>query len=102
MSEHLKSNPQLDEALNSCQDASQLREIMLQTLASTGQIVRTRDDAFNIKTIPQPQSEASLPANGFRYEREVHFAQSTGKRSLVIRANTQADLNELERQVTGQ
>jgi hypothetical protein len=88
-----KSNQQLEEALNRVHDASDLRETLLSTLAAQGQITRTRDDAFNTHlVIRQPEPDASLPANGFKFEREIHFAPSTGKRSLVIRANSLEDL----------
>jgi hypothetical protein len=98
-----KSNQQLEEALNSVHDASDLRETLLSTLAAQGQITRTRDDAFNTHlVIRQPEPDNSLPANGYKFEREIRFAESTGKRSLVIRANTIEDLDALDRQVTGQ
>ena len=103
MSEQLKSNQQLEEALNNVNDASELRETLLSTLAAQGQIVRSRDDAFNNHlVVRQLEPNVSLPANGFKFEREVRFAESTGKRALVIRANSIEDLNALERQVTGQ
>jgi len=94
---------QLEKALNNVSDVSQLREVLLQTMASEGTIVRSRDDAFNNRLIRQPQTpEASLPANNYAFEREVRFHPESGKRTLIIRAMTLADLNELERQVTGQ
>jgi hypothetical protein len=84
------------------QNASDLRETLLSTLAAQGTVVRSRDDEFNNRVIHQPEPNVPLPANGFKFEREVRFAESTGKRSLVIRANTLEDLQALERQVTGQ
>jgi hypothetical protein len=98
-----KSNPELEAALAEVNNASDLREIMLAELSRQGQVVRTRDDAFNNHlVIRQPEPDDSLPANNFKFEKEIHFAQSTGKRSLVIRAKSLDDLNALERQVTGQ
>jgi len=103
MSSVPRSNSELEEALNRVNNASDLRETLLAKLAEQGQIVRMRDDEFNLHAIRQPQpSDVSLPANGYKFEREVHFAPSTGKRSLVIRANSLEDLNALEQQVTGQ
>ena len=96
-----KSNQQLEEALAGVTDTSQLRETLLKTLSDQGQIVRSRDDAFNNHlVIRQPEPDATLPANGYKFEREVRFAESTGKRALVLRANSQADLDALEKQVT--
>jgi hypothetical protein len=42
-----------------------------------------------------------LPGTEFRFEREVKFHPESGKRTLIIRANTKEDLDALERQVTG-
>jgi len=96
-----KSNQQLEEALAGVTDMSQLRETLLKTLSDQGQIVRSRDDQYNNRlVIRQPEPDATLPANGYKFEREVRFAESTGKRALVLRANSQADLNALEKQVT--
>jgi hypothetical protein len=93
---------QLTKALNNVRDANDLREVLLQTMASEGQIVRTRDDDFNNKLIRQPQAEGSLPVSNFKFEREVRFAESTGKRALLIKANSLADLDALQRQLTGE
>jgi len=101
MSDFLKSNPQLDEAITNSSSFEGMREAMLQTLAAQGRVVRSRTDAFDVRVIPQtPEPDATVPANGFKYEREVRFAESTGKRTLLIRANTLEDLNALERQIT--
>ena len=98
-----RPNPELDAALAKVQDISQLRETLLSTLESQGTVFRSRDDAFNNRLIRQPQTpEASLPANNYAFEREVRFHPESGKRTLVLRANSQADLDALEKQVTGQ
>src|SRR6267378_851121 len=96
-----KSNQQLEEALNSVHDASDLRETLLSTLAAQGQITRTRDDAFNTHlVIRQPQTpDPTLPANGFRYEKEITFNPESGRRNLMIRANSMEDLTALENQI---
>jgi hypothetical protein len=104
MSDQLnRHNPELEAALAGVTDASTLRETLLSTLAAQGQIVRMRGDDFNNRAICQSETpNASLAASSYKYEREVRFAESTGKRTLVLRANSQADLDALERQVTGQ
>jgi hypothetical protein len=49
---------------------------------------------------PAPESPSAATGSGFKYEKIVRWAESTGKRPLVIRANTLEDLAALERQVT--
>jgi hypothetical protein len=49
---------------------------------------------------PAPESPLAATGSGFKYEKIVRWAESTGKRPLVIRANTLEDLEALERQVT--
>jgi len=56
MSEHIKSNQQLDDAINSAQTTAELRERMLSTLAAQGQIVRMREDEFDNRVIRQPET----------------------------------------------
>ena len=103
MSSVPRSNSELEEALNRVNNASDLRETLLATLAGQGQIVRMRDDEFNLHALRQSETpSASLAVSSYKYEREVRFAESTGKRALVLRANSQADLDALEKQVTGQ
>jgi len=98
-----RSNPELEEALSRVTNASDLRETLLSTLAAQGQIVRMRDDEFNLHALRQSETpNASLAVSSYKYEREVRFAESTGKRALVIRANSLDELNLLARQVTGE
>jgi hypothetical protein len=101
MSELTRPNTELEAALAGVTDANQVREVTLRVMASQGTIVRTRDQ-FDNRAIRQTQAEASLPVSNFKFEREVRFAESTGKRALLIKANTLEELNQLERQVTGQ
>jgi len=100
----LKSNPKLDEEISNCNDPERIREIAKSHLASTGVIVRERG-GYGLQVVPgyrpEPEKDVSLSASGFKYEREIKFAESTGKRALLIRANTPEDLAALERQVTG-
>ena len=92
---------QLEKNLNNVSDISQLREVLLQTMASEGTIVRSRDDEFNTRLIRQPEPDASRPANGFRYEKEITFNPESGRRNLMIRANSMEDLTALENQILG-
>ncbi len=100
MSNVPRSNPELEAAINGAQTPQELREAMLSTLAKQGQIVRTRDDEFNNRLIQRPNTDSSpLPANGYRFERVLRFDPESGKRALVLRANTVEDLNALEAQI---
>jgi hypothetical protein len=99
----IRSNQALNDAVNSANTPQELREKMLAELASQGQIVRMRGDEYDNRVIRQPQTPgAPLPVSGFRYEKEVKFHPESGKRTLIIRANSKEDLDALERQVTGQ
>src|SRR6266404_3693349 len=96
----MKSTPELDTAINGVTNIGDLRETLLSTLAAQGTVVRSRDDAFNNRLVPQTP-EASLPANGFRYEKELTFHPESGRRNLMLRANSLADLTALENQILG-
>ena len=97
-----KSTPELETDLNACQNPEQLREVLLNSLAAQGQVIRTQDDSFNNRLVIQPQTpDASLPANGFRYEKELTFDPESGRRNLMLRANTMEDLAALEAQILG-
>src|SRR6266581_6969008 len=96
------SDRALEDALNNVQNASDLRETLLNTLAQQGTIVRSQNDEFDTRLIRQPQTpEAPLPANGFRYEKELTFDPESGRKNLMLRANTMEDLAALERQILG-
>ena len=97
------STRELEDALNNVQDPSELRQTLLHTLAQQGTIVRSQNDEFDTRLIVgQPQTpDASLPANGFRYEKELTFDPESGRKNLMLRANTMEDLAALERQILG-
>lgn len=45
-------------------------------------------------------SDASVPAaHQFKYERELKFHPESGRRNLVLRADTEADLDALEHSI---
>ena len=106
MSEFLKSDPALDRAIAECNDPEQIREITKKHLESAGLISRERGADFGMRVtgaLPsEPVCNVPLSANGFKYEKEIRFAESTGKRALVIRANTLEDLKALEKQIVGE
>src|SRR6266404_5238197 len=98
----IKSNEAVDAAINGRTHVAELRRTLLSKLAEQGTVVRSRDDEFNLHLVRQPQTpEASLPANGFRYEKELTFDPESGRRNLMLRANSMADLTALENQILG-
>jgi hypothetical protein len=100
MSELTRPNTELEAALAGVTDANQVREVTLRVMASQGTIVRTRDDEF--REIRQQSPEATLPTSNYKFEREVRFHPESGKRTLLIRGNSQSDLDALEKQLTGE
>jgi hypothetical protein len=48
----------------------------------------------------QPTQASSMPVSQtFACSREIHWHESTGRRPMTIRANTEADLDALENQI---
>jgi hypothetical protein len=102
MSEFLKSNPQLDEAIRSARTVAEMREAMLSTLAAQGTVVRDRTDAYDVRVIPQAEPPAlvssSSPApTGMRkcsdtWSRTVIFDNSR----FELFADSEADLDAKE------
>jgi hypothetical protein len=70
-----------------------------------GENIRAMKEAIAAAMAANPSAasgDSSVPAaHQFKYEREVRWHESTGRRPMVIRADTIEDLNALERQVTG-
>jgi hypothetical protein len=104
MSDFMKSNAQLDDAVNGSDNFEGMREKMKAQLARDGVI--SRDEAsllYGVSVTGRQSSEpnVSLPANGFRYEKELTFAPESGRRNLMLRANSLEDLAALERQILG-
>jgi hypothetical protein len=106
----MKSTPAIDAAMKNAKSPADLREALDALLAQNGVYSRGQRGTFDntsdeeVRSHQTPPS-VSLPAassGGFEFEREVRFAESTGKRTLVIRAHTLEDLNALEKQVVGE
>jgi hypothetical protein len=71
MSDYMKSNPKLDEAITNAKSAAELREVMLSTLAAQGTVLRDRQDPYDLRVIPQaeplaPVSSSSPAPTGMR------------------------------------
>ena len=92
----IPSNKKLDDI---CTTATSFEEMMHALHEATG-IPDASSDPFNSRPSSVTAAESALPAaSGFEFEREIKFHESTGKRNLVIRAHTEADLDALERQI---
>jgi hypothetical protein len=49
---------------------------------------------------PASTNDSSMPAvHQFKFEREIRWADSTGRRPLMIRADSEADLDALEQSI---
>jgi hypothetical protein len=101
--EFAQSNAALDAAIAKCTNAEEIREITKAAMAASGVITRDVETQLYGVSLnprqPEPTPDTSLPANGFRFEREFRFAPGSGRRTLMLRANTLDDLNALERQM---
>ena len=81
----MKSNPELDAAFNESTCFEDLRTL-----------------AHKAAGLPMSETQPGTPAvSSFKFEREIRFHPESGKRPLIIRGNTQADLDALERQIVG-
>jgi hypothetical protein len=101
MGDQIRSNPALDAAINGVQDASQLRETLLSTLANQGQIVRMRGDEFNNRLIQQPETPQprleerdTRPVNA---ERVLYLAGNS--RIVITSADGEGALDAIESQL---
>jgi hypothetical protein len=96
-----KSNEALETALNSCTNASELRDTLIRTLSSQGVLVETRDSNFNSHLqVRQPQSTpapaVALPANPATCVRRIYPHQND---QYEIYGASEAELDEKERQI---
>jgi hypothetical protein len=97
---YLRSDPELDRKLAECNDPEAIREIVKAHLAAQGIIRRERGNDFGARIVGQQQTpEAPLAASGYKFEREFRFHPASGRRTLMLRANTLEDLNELQAQI---
>lgn len=107
MSEFMKGSANIDKVVldaTTGQNASfeNLRESLKAALVNEGRIERDRETlGYAVRALPgQQTSDVPLSAPPYAFEKEVRWAESTGRRPLLLRANSQAELDELERQIT--
>ena len=92
MSDFAPNDPALEKIVRECTDPTELQNRIAEYYQRQGYAA--------------PPASNSLPATsassgGFEFEREIKFAESTGRRTLVIRAHTLEELNALEAQILG-
>jgi hypothetical protein len=85
-------NPELAAALEQAQSVQEVIEITARVLAQQGQ--RQRGIAPELDDNP-------INKNGYLYAKELRFSEASGKKPLILRANTVEDLDALERQILG-
>jgi hypothetical protein len=94
----LRSDADLDQKIAECNDPEKIREITKTHFAAHGIIERERGADFGARIIRQQPTDApnvSLPASGYKFEHEFKFNPESGRRSLILRANTKEDLADL-------
>ena len=89
-------------AIEAVSDPSELRQVVLNAMREAGLI---HGDDVNYRLTPQGAASSapgqSLSANGYKCERTIRFHESTGRRALVIRGNSEEDLQALEHHILG-
>jgi hypothetical protein len=110
MSEFMKSSPGVEKAV---MDATTwepgkevsfegLRESLKAALVQDGRLARDSESlGYGVQFIghPQTQGDPTLPAGGFKFEREFRYHPSSGRRPLMLRANSLEELNQLQTEI---
>ena len=92
----------LTASIEGASSAEEIRELCKSQLVADGILDRERGNGYGDQLTKE--AENALPGNSssastvpqYKFEREVQFAESTGRRSMLIHANTLADLDALE------
>jgi hypothetical protein len=92
----------LTASIEGASSAEEIRELCKSTLVADRVIERERGNGYG--DVLTREAETALPGNSssastmpqYKFEREVQFAESTGRRSMLIHANTIEDLDALE------
>jgi hypothetical protein len=91
MSEFAPNDPVLEKIARECTDPTELQNRIREYYQRQG-----------FASSPASNSLPTASASGeFEFVKEIRFAESTGKRTLVISAHTAEDLATLEAQVLG-
>ena len=102
-SEWAPSNDALNAAISKCNSPEEIRELTKASLEAQGIISRNREDGnygARLLRLPEPTADASLPAyGGLAFQKEIRWAESTGRRPLIIKAATPELLQELENDI---
>jgi len=104
MSDFLRSNQKLDEAISGADNFEAMREKMLQTLAAQGQVVRSRTDAYDVRVIPQSPAPPTPRLDDERRDCRPPNAErvlylSGNSRIVISSADGEAALDLIEAQL---
>ena len=83
-------NPELENVINQARTAGELREMMLQELSRQGQIVRTREDEFDIRRGPRAGAVDVQPAPSLPTARPAQ--EPTCYRVLYLHGNDRLEI----------
>lgn len=107
MTEFLRGDETIEKICREATDAEDMRRQIKDHLARTGVIAQERGSGYGANVVGRFETdgtaapEPAAAAKPYKYEKEIRFAESTGRRTLVIRANSLEDLTRLENEVTG-
>ena len=100
MSNVPRSNPELEAAVNGATTPQELREAMLYALTKQGQIIRTRDDEFNNRLVPQAPETPSPRLDDRRDDRPINAERILylhgNSRIVITSADGEAALDAIE------
>lgn len=88
-----------------CTSAEDLKELTKRFLEATGVISRSDErgrDGNGVQLLPHaptPNPSGGTRSSGGVWSKEIRWAESTGRRPVVIRADTEAELQALENQI---
>jgi len=102
MTDFANSNAKIDDIVRNSTNHEAMREAIKQQMVADGTIARdTETQGFGVIRLRSDEqtSDATLSAHGFKYERIFRYAPESGRRSLMLRANTLEDLQALEREM---
>ena len=90
MSDFLKSNKALDDAIRGATTVEEIREVTLAALATQGVVVRNKQDQYDVRVVPQaPAPPAPLPALA---DNAMWKDSETFMRVLYLRGNSRFEI----------
>jgi len=98
VSDFLKSNPQIDEAVRNSTNFEQMREAVLQTLAKQGAIVRDRTNPYDTRVNPnalpeEPAPVLTVPSQPVEPPTHMQVLYPGGNDRIEVYASSQKELD---------